>query len=163
MLQRESVYVHMGDPELPYYTKEESNTFFVAEDKETKEIAGCVATTKISQDRMELHRLIVSPKYQVIRNKHLLLVRSTRHINLQGYGLGTRLTEAVFDHVMDKSKRGVCPKSVYLETSDAQLAAVRVYEKTGFRLEKSFTKPVGPFPYSWLMHDLKILCYIKDL
>ena len=58
----------MADPELTYYTKAESNTFLVAEDKETMEIAGCVATTRMSQDRMELHRLIVSPKYQVIIN-----------------------------------------------------------------------------------------------
>ena len=58
----------MADPELPYYTKADSNTFFVAEDKQTRQIAGCVATTRMSQDRMELHRLIVVPKYQVMKS-----------------------------------------------------------------------------------------------
>ena len=67
------------------------------------------------------------------------------------------------DHVKEKSKIGVCPKKVYLETSDAQPAAIHVYHKTGFKLEKTFTRPVGPFPYSWHMHDLRMLCFLKDL
>ena len=69
LICRQSVYKLMTDPELPYYTKAPTDTFIVAIDRKLDQVVGCVAGSKMGdRDSMELHRLIVRPDLQVIKN-----------------------------------------------------------------------------------------------
>ena len=163
----------MSDPKLPSFTEVIPNTFLVAEDAQTKDIAGCVGLTKlVGKGSMQLQRMIVNPKFQA---SLLLFEVLSLHVEqlkdasvAQGCGLGRRLVEAAKEHVKSKSvlneKEDVCPQKITLITTDFQYAAQRLYRKCGFKLVGTHQKIHGPpFPYSYYLYSTKIKHFSIDL
>ena len=85
-------------------------------------VVGMISIQKKSETVCELNRLSVSSAFR---------------------GLG--IAKALIQATLDKSKE-LGFKSVYLETSDAQAAASKLYEKFGFKLLDCYV----PDPGYWL-------------
>ena len=89
-------------------------------------------------------------------------------MGFQGLGLGKRLIETLFNHVRSRSPKKVkvnpCPQRFFLETTDSQPAAGKLYRRCGFEWTGSRPMTEGlPFPYSYFMHSTQILAYKIDL
>ena len=89
-------------------------------------------------------------------------------MRFQCQGLGKQLTEAIFNHVRSRSPKKVkvnpCPQRVFLETTDSQPAAIKLYTRCGFEWIGLRPKTTGlPFPYSYFMHSTQYLAFKIEL
>ena len=97
----------MKDGEMIFWTTR-PNFMLVIVDEDSSKILGLIAMQKKCYDTAELNRLSV---------------RS----DARGLGIGRLLVEALLE---EARKSGF--KKVYLETADAQRAAIRLYQRVGF-------------------------------
>ena len=70
---------------------------------------------------------------------------------------------AAIDHVRKKHFEGVSPNNICLYTTDSQLAAIHIYEKSGFQLLDKSAAQVGAFPYWGCTHGMKVLYYYATI
>ena len=98
----------MKDGEMIFWTTR-PHFMLVIVDEDSSKILGLVSMQKKSEDTAELNRLSVRSE-------------------ARGLGIGRKLVEAFIE---ESRKSGF--KKVYLETSDPQKAAVRLYERIGFK------------------------------
>ena len=98
----------MKDRELKYWTTP-PHFLLVIVDLDSSNILGTVSMQKKSEDTAELNRLSVRP-------------------DVRGRGIGRKLLEAFIAEV---TKSGF--KWIYLDTTDPQKDAVKLYEKMGFK------------------------------
>ena len=98
----------MKDGEMIFWTTR-PHFMLVIVDEDSSKILGLVSMQKKSEDTAELNRLSVRSE-------------------ARGLGIGRKLVEALIE---ESRKSGF--KKVYLETSDPQKAAVRLYERIGFK------------------------------
>ena len=97
----------MKDPGLKFWTTE-PNIFLVAA-LDSGKVIGCISYQKISPDTVEMHRLSVDSNYR-------------------GLGVGKKLVLALSEKAKEYGF-----KTMYLETSNAQLDAIRLYNNIGFQ------------------------------
>jgi N-acetylglutamate synthase-like GNAT family acetyltransferase len=97
----------MKDKELSFWTTP-PHCLLVISDEESSRILGSISMQKKSEEIAELNRLVVRPE-------------------ARGLGLGTKLVHGL---ISEARKFGF--KQVYLETTDAQKDARRLYQKIGF-------------------------------
>ena len=102
---REKLASDMKDKELKFWTTK-PNAFLVA--KINGKVVGCISYKQINQDTVEMNRLAVDSNYR-------------------GLGIGRKLVEALNDTAKNEGYT-----TMYLETSDAQVDAWKMYEKMGF-------------------------------
>ena len=67
---------------------------------------------------------------------------------------------AIFDHV---KRSATLPKTIYLETRETRYAAVRLYTRAGFEVERDFVIPTINVPFVGWMHDHHLLFFTKDV
>ena len=97
----------MKDKELSFWTTP-PHCLLVISDEETSKILGIISMQKKSEEIAEMNRLVVRPE-------------------ARGLGLGRKLVHGL---IGEARKSGF--KQVFLETTDAQKDARRLYEKVGF-------------------------------
>ena len=95
----------MKDQELKYWTTK-PNAFLVA--KMNGKVVGCISYKQINQDTVEMNRLAVDSNHRGLR-------------------IGRKLVEA-----LNATAKNEGFTTMYLETSDAQVDAWKMYEKMGF-------------------------------
>ena len=98
----------MKDTEMIFWTSR-PNFMLVIAHEDSSRILGLVSMQKKSEDTAELNRLSV---------------RS----DARGLGIGSKLMEAFIEE-----SRNSGFKKIYLETSDAHKAAIRLYQRIGFK------------------------------
>jgi ribosomal protein S18 acetylase RimI-like enzyme len=106
-LFRQHLETDMKDPELTYWTSS-PNCLLVVSDEERSRILGMISMQKRDEETAELNRLVVRPE-------------------ARGLGLGRRLVLGLIGEAANQRF-----KQIYLETTDAQKDARRLYEKIGF-------------------------------
>ena len=104
-LRREKLATDMKDQELKYWTTK-PNAFLVA--KMNGKVVGCISYKQINQDTVEMNRLAVDSNHRGLR-------------------IGRKLVEA-----LNATAKNEGFTTMYLETSDAQVDAWKMYEKMGF-------------------------------
>ena len=124
----------MKDKELSFWTTS-PNAFLVAESASGR-VLGCISYQQKNADTAEMNRLSVDS-------------------NFRGLKLGESLVKGLIE---EAKKNGY--KSMYLETSDVQVAAWKLYERLGFGLVRSYA-PDEHFFYKF--SGMKILCYEKSI
>ena len=98
----------MKDKELTFWTTS-PNFLLVISDEKRSRILGMISMQKRDGETAELNRLVVRPE-------------------ARGLGLGKRLVAGFIEEATNGRF-----KQIYLETTDAQKAARKLYEKIGFR------------------------------
>ena len=102
---REKLASDMKDKELKFWTTK-PNAFLVA--KINGKVVGCISYKQINQDTVEMNRLAVDSNHRGLR-------------------IGRKLVEALNDTAKNEGYN-----TMYLEKSDAQVDALKMYEKMGF-------------------------------
>jgi ribosomal protein S18 acetylase RimI-like enzyme len=122
------------DKEMQYWT---TPPHFLLVATIDQSVVGLVSIQKKSELVSELNRLSVSS-------------------SARGLGLGKALVEAAI-----KQSLKVGFKNVYLETSDVQQSAIRIYEKVGFKLTGCYVTSNGLQIYvPHLFHGILIRKYL---
>ena len=131
---REHLNSDMKDPELIYWTKP-PGVFLVAT-TESGKIVGCICYEQISADTVEMHRLAVDGKFR-------------------GLKIGRKLVQALNDTAKENGY-----DNMYLETSNAQINANKLYQKMEFKFLhfKSLDYPIMDY-----FAGIKVVCYIMQL
>ena len=131
---REHLNSDMKDPELIYWTKP-PGVFLVAT-TESGKIVGCICYEQISADTVEMHRLAVDGKFR-------------------GLKIGRKLVQALNDTAKENGYN-----NMYLETSNAQINANKLYQKMEFKFLhfKSLDYPIMDY-----LSGLKVVSYTMKL
>ena len=126
----------MKDGEMIFWTTR-PHFMLVIVDEDSSKILGLVSMQKKSEDTAELNRLSVRSE-------------------ARGLGIGRKLVEAFIE---ESRKSGF--KKVYLETSDPQKAAVRLYERIGFKNigTDGIGHVIGPYIPSFV-HGVHVVKFI---
>ena len=98
----------LKDKELVFWTKS-PNKFFVAKSKESGRILGCASFKEMTLAKVELCRVAVNKEFR-----------------------GLKIGENLLKFMIDLAKESGY-NTMYLETSEAQKAANKLYEKHGFK------------------------------
>ena len=112
---RDHLNSDMADKALKYWTTS-PNVFLVAISTSTQQVLGCISYRQIAADMVEMHRLSVDSK-------------------ARGLGVGWNLAKSLFDTAKENGY-----KKLYLETSSAQIPAIKLYDRMNFstRQDKKF-------------------------
>jgi len=138
MMQFHSCSLHLNtdmlDKELQFWT---TSPHFLLVATIDQSVVGLVSIQKKSESVSELNRLSVLS-------------------SVRGLGLGKALVEAAIKRSVE-----VGFKNVYLETTDVQQSAIRIYEKVGFKLTGYFVASIGlPIYVPHLFHGILVRKYV---
>ena len=120
----------MKDKELKYWTKS-PNKFWVAKSKESGKILGCASYKEISPSTVSLCRVAVDQDFR-----------------------GLKIGENLLKFGIDLAKE-TGHDTMYLESSEAQKAAKKLYEKHGFKSVQSVPMIIFGF-------NVEHLCGFKE-
>ena len=120
----------LKDKELVFWTKS-PNKFFVAKSKESGRILGCASFKEMTLAKVELCRVAVNKEFR-----------------------GLKIGENLLKFMIDLAKESGY-NTMYLETSEAQKAANKLYEKHGF-------KSVHSVPMNVFGFNVEHLCGFKE-
>ena len=132
---RDHLNSDMADKALVFWTTP-PNVFLVAASSSTDKALGCISYREIAADTVEMHRLSVDSK-------------------ARGLGVGWRLVKALLNTAQEKGY-----EKLYLETSSAQIPAIRLYDSLDFMTRED--KKFGMFFYDALS-GLHIVAYTYKL
>ena len=110
--------VHIGDPQASVIDK--GGAILIAEDESGAAI-GCVALIPHAEGELELAKMAVSQ-------------------GAQGRGVSRKLMDAALQRA-----RAMGARSIYLESNSALVAAVTLYERSGFRHLPPDARPTSPY------------------
>merc|ERR1712241_1087135 len=110
---------NMKDQRLEFWTSPPS-VFLVATTVSGK-VIGCIAYRQTSSVTVQMHRLAVDSEYR-------------------GQNIGQKLVQALLNSAWSNGY-----DSMYLETTSAQIGAIKLYEKMEFKYLHNV--PFGPFPW----------------
>ena len=128
---REHLNSDMADKALKFWTTS-PNVFLVALSTSTGQVLGCISYRQIAADTVEMHRLSVD-------------------IKARGLGVGWKLAKALFETAKENGY-----KKLYLETSCAQIPAIKLYDRMNFHVRQD--KKFGDFLFDALS-GLNIVAY----
>ena len=120
----------MQDEELKYSTY--PNVFLVAESKESGRVLGFVAYSQMTSDIVELNRLSVHQDFRGLKIGEKLVTRLIEIAKCNGYN------------------------TMYLDTSEPQIAGRRLYEKLGFEHLRFMPMMVYGI-------EIGVICGLKDV
>ena len=124
----------MKDPSLEFWTTP-PNVFLVAA-TESGKIVGCISYRQIKNDTVEMHRTSV-------------------HNEFRNLGIGRKLVQALIDTAKENGY-----DVLYLETSNAQMNARRLYERMNFK----FLHYMGlEWPGLDYVTGIKVCAYLMNL
>ena len=116
------------------------NVFFIAKSKESGRILGFIGYKQITAKRVEMKRLSVDPDFR-------------------GLKIGEYLVEFL---IATARKNGY--DSMYLTTSQAQIAAQKLYEKFGFEFLHYLSMPISAFGINFSYFcGLKRMAFLKRI
>lgn len=122
----------MKDPELKYWTSPPNGFLVATTNYNDEKVVGCISYKSLSESTLELNRLSVNRDHR-------------------GLGIGIKLVNALIQIAKDQGY-----ENVYLETTDIQVSACRLYEKIGFK----FVKIIPPsLDYLSVIHGVCIKTY----
>ena len=121
----------MQDEELKYWTTY-PNVFLVAESKESGRVLGFVAYSQMTSDTVELNRLSVHQDFRGLKIGEKLVTRLIEIAKCNGYN------------------------TMYLDTSEPQIAGRRLYEKLGFEHLRFMPMMVYGI-------EIGLICGLKDV
>ena len=121
----------MQDEELEYWTTY-PNVFLVAESKESGRVLGFVAYSQMTSDIVELNRLSV-------------------HQDFRGLKIGEKLVTRLIEIAKYNEYN-----TMYLDTSEPQIAGRRLYEKLGFEHLRFMPMMVYGI-------EIGVICGLKDV
>ena len=121
----------MQDEELKYWTTY-PNVFLVAESKESGRTLGFVAYSQMTSDTVELNRLSV-------------------HQDFRGLKIGEKLVTRLIEIAKNNGYN-----TMYLDTSEPQIAGRRLYEKLGFEHLRFMPMMVYGI-------EIGLICGLKDV
>ena len=110
------------------------NVFLVAIDV-SGEFLGCISYKQIMPDTVEMSRLAVDSKFR-------------------GQNIGQKLIQTLLDTANENGY-----DSMYLETSNAQIGAIKLYEKMNFRSLRDLPLP---WPILDILSGLKIKAFVRE-
>ena len=119
LLKRDVLRSDMKDTELKFWTTK-PNVFLVA--KMDGKVVGCGSYKHMNPDTVEMCRLCVDANHRGLR-------------------IGRKLVEA-----LNNTAKNQGYTTMYVETSNAQIDATKMYEKMGF----AWLRPTGWFGPDWL-------------
>ena len=108
---RDHLKSDMSDEDLKFWTTS-PNVFFVATLQSNGDILGCISYRQIDSTTVEMHRAQVKPSFR-------------------GLKIGRKLVQKLIDTAKENGY-----ESMYLTTSSAQLSAIAMYTKMGFKFLK---------------------------
>ena len=127
---------NMKDQGLEFWTSPTS-VFLVATTVSGK-VVGCIAYRQITSATVQMHRLAVDFEYR-------------------GQNIGQKLVQGLLNTAWSNGY-----DSMYLETTSAQIGAIKLYEKMEFK--HLHNVPFGPFPWPILdfLSGLKVKAYVRQ-
>ena len=126
----------MADEELKFWTTP-PNVFLVATSKEAdNKVLGCISYRVINPTTVEMHRLSVDS-------------------SLRGLRIGEKLVNALQDTAKENGY-----EAMYLETSSAQIAAIKLYKRLQFNF---LHRCKFEYPFLDIISGLYVVAFMKSL